>query len=135
MKSLAVRAVHDQAARTHQPIEPKLKRRLQRGHLPIDATIDLHGMRQAEAQKALSRFVIARHGRGDRTILVITGKGLTSSRTGHIEQRGVLRLMLPRWLSQAPLAALVSGWEAAHQTHGGEGAYYVRLKRVREDRP
>ncbi len=61
---------------THKPLEPRMRRRLMRGQLPIDATIDLHGMRQVEAHKALTRFIIARHARGDRTLLVITGKGL-----------------------------------------------------------
>lgn len=112
-------------------IEPGLKRRLKRGHLPIDATLDLHGMNQAEAQNAVSRFVTARQALGDRTLLVITGKGIKSDRSGRIEQHGVLRSMLPIWLSAPGLAPLVSGLESAARGHGGEGAYYVRLKRGR----
>ena len=57
-------------------IEPNLKQRLQRGRVEIDGTIDLHGMRQVEAHAALTRFIHARSGRGDSTLLVITGKGL-----------------------------------------------------------
>ena len=110
-------------------IEPRLRRKLMRGHLPIDATIDLHGLRQAEAHAALCRFIAARHARGDRTVLVITGKGLKKSEPGTIEQRGVLRTMLPHWLSEPALAPLVSGWQVSAQGHGGEGAYYVRLRR------
>lgn len=116
------------------PLEPKLKRRVVRGRLPIDATLDLHGMRQSEAHMALNRFVAARHARGDRTLLIITGKGLKSTRTGQIEQRGVLRLMVPQWLARPELAPLVAGWEVSAQTHGGEGAFYLRLKRVRAHR-
>lgn len=109
-------------------IEPRLRRRLMRGRLPIDATLDLHGLRQDEAHAALRRFVAARHARGDRTILVITGKGLRRG-DGTGRQAGVLRTMLPRWLSEPALAPLVAGWEVSARGHGGEGAFYVRLKR------
>lgn len=101
-----------------------------RGQLPIDATIDLHGLRQAEAHAALCRFIAARHRRGDRTVLVITGKGLKKMGYGAIEQRGVLRTMLPIWLTEPALNFMVAGWEVSAQSHGGEGAYYVRLKRA-----
>ena len=112
-----------------KPIEPRLNRKLRRGQLPIDATVDLHGLRQDEAHAALCRFVASRHARGDRTLLVITGKGLKKTGWGQIEQKGVLRHMLPLWLNEKTLAPLVAGWQPAAREHGGEGAFYVRLKR------
>lgn len=116
----------------NQEIEPKLKRKLSRGHIDIDGTIDLHGMRQAEAHAALSRFVHSRAARGDRTLLVITGKGLkkVNGDASVIVERGVLRSMLPIWLSEPGLAPLIAGWDVAAQGHGGEGAFYVRLRRT-----
>lgn len=113
------------------PIEPRLKRRLERGHLPIDATLDLHGMTQDQAYAALKRFIPARVARGDRTVLVITGKGLKKTGYLQIEQKGILRTMLPLWLSDPELKPLVAGIDQAHQSHGGEGAFYIRLKRIR----
>jgi len=114
-------------------IEPRLRRKLRRGHVEIDATIDLHGMRQDEARTALNRFIPARAARGDRTVLVITGKGLKKADefATVIVERGVLRSMLPVWLSEPQLAPLVSGWNTAAQSHGGEGAFYVRLRQPR----
>jgi len=113
-------------------IEPRLRRRLGRGQVEIDGTIDLHGMRQHEARAALFRYIKARSARGDRTLLVITGKGLKklNGDAATIVERGVLRSMLPLWLSEPELAALVAGWDVAAQGHGGEGAYYIRLRRV-----
>ena len=110
-------------------IEPGVKRRLTRGHLSIDATIDLHGLRQDEAHAALCRFISARYQRGDRTLLVITGKGLRKSGTAASQQRGILRVMLPIWLSEQRIGPMVAGWEISARKHGGEGALYVRLKR------
>lgn len=117
-------------------IEPNLRQRLQRGREQIDGTIDLHGMRQVEAHAALTRFILARSSRGDRTLLVITGKGLKKlgDDAAVIVERGVLRAMLPVWLSEPNLAPLVAGWDSAAQGHGGDGAFYVRLRRERDYR-
>lgn len=112
-------------------IEPRLRQKLGRGLVPIDGTLDLHGMRQGEAHAALIRYVEARSARGDRTILVITGKGLKklNGDPTTIVERGVLRTMLPIWLNSPDLAPLVAGWDQSAQGHGGEGAWYVRLRR------
>lgn len=112
-------------------IEPKLRKRLGRGRIVIDGTLDLHGMRQDEAYGALTRYIHARAARGDRTLLVITGKGLkkVNGDPTTIVERGVLRTMLPIWLSSPELLPLVAGWDQSAQTHGGEGAWYVRLRR------
>jgi DNA-nicking Smr family endonuclease len=112
-------------------IEPKLRKRLGRGRVAIDGTLDLHGMRQDEAYAALSRYLSARSARGDRTILVITGKGLkkVNGDPTTIVERGVLRTMLPIWLSSPEFLPLVAGWDQSAQGHGGEGAWYVRLRR------
>ena len=112
-------------------IEPKLRKRLGRGRITIDGTLDLHGMRQDEAHGALVRYLHARAARGDRTILVITGKGLkkVNGDPTTIVERGVLRTMLPIWLSAPDLKPLVAGWDQSAQSHGGEGAWYVRLRR------
>ncbi|HTJ58153.1 MAG TPA: Smr/MutS family protein [Devosiaceae bacterium] len=111
-------------------IEPRMRRRLVRGQIEIDGTIDLHGMRQDEARAALQRFVASRLARGDRTLLVITGKGLKKTDEMQLIDRGILRTMLPIWLSEPALAPMIAGWDVAAQGHGGEGAYYVRLRRM-----
>ena len=112
-------------------VEPSVRKKVVRGRIEIDGTIDLHGMTQNEARGALYRFIQARFARGDRTILVITGKGLKTDNDyiAAMSERGVLRTMLPVWLNEPSLAPLVSGWSIAARGHGGEGAWYVRLCR------
>ncbi|SDG22666.1 DNA-nicking endonuclease, Smr domain [Pelagibacterium luteolum] len=119
-------------AASEKPIEPNLKRRVASGREPIDGTIDLHGMTQMQAQIALENFVAARAARGDRTLLVITGKGIKKTGYLQLERKGVLRDMVPLWLNAPHLSPLVAGIDPAHQSHGGGGALYVRLKRRRE---
>lgn len=99
--------------------------RLRRGQLAIDARLDLHGMTQAAAQDALVGFVSSAAERGQRCVLVITGKGTFS------EQGGVLRREVPRWLNMAPLRGRIVAVAEAQPRHGGAGALYVLLKRKR----
>jgi DNA-nicking Smr family endonuclease len=111
------------------------RRKLSRDTELIDARLDLHGMRQREAHGALRRFLLACHSRGDRHVLVITGKGAPAE-TGmarHFapsDERGVLRRLVPQWLADADLRSLVVSYAAASARHGGEGALYVRLRKV-----
>jgi DNA-nicking Smr family endonuclease len=118
--------------RPDKAVDPAIQRKLGRGRMDIDGRIDLHGMTQGEARSTLHQFIQSRWARGDRTVLVITGKGAKSDNDyiAAMSERGVLRTMLPIWLSEPSLAPLVSGWSTAARHHGGEGAWYVRLKRA-----
>lgn len=107
-------------------LDRRTRSRVARGHHAIDARIDLHGMTQAEAHRALVTFIRRAHRDGATLVLVITGKG----RSGEGE-RGVLRRQVPHWLASPELHALVIGFEPAHIGHGGEGALYVRVRRAR----
>ncbi len=106
--------------------------RMKRGKMPIDARLDLHGMTQARAQAALSLFVRESHAAGKRLLLVITGKGRDVADDDIMPtRRGVLKHQVPRWLTQPPLGPLVLQISPAHRRHGGSGAYYVYLRRIR----
>lgn len=110
------------AARQPQKIDRKIKTKIARGRIAIDRRLDLHGMTQSEAHQKLLIFVTAAFQRGERTLLVITGKG------GRDGAFGVLRQSLPRWLMEPAFRPFVSGIEEASPGHGGAGAFYVRLK-------
>ena len=63
-------------------------------------------------------------------MLVITGKGSGDARA-YMDERGVLRRMVPQWLSMPDLRSVVLGYEEAHANHGGGGALYVRIRKRR----
>ena len=107
-------------------LDRRERSRIAKGRKQIDARIDLHGMTQARAHRALTAFLYRAHGNGAALVLVITGKGQPSA-TG--EARGVLRRQLPLWLALPELRNLVLGVDTAHAAHGGDGAFYVRLRR------
>jgi DNA-nicking Smr family endonuclease len=114
-----------------QPLERRLKRDLARGRSAVDSAIDLHGMTQAEAHRALRRFLVHAQSRGCRLTIVVTGKGDFKSRpnASWFDEPGVLRRLVPYWLREADLRAVVLGFEEAGRAHGGAGALYVRLRR------
>ncbi len=117
---------------TRQPLrmDHKTHRNMTRGKLKPEARIDLHGMTLTTAHAELTRFVMTSHGRGRRLVLVITGKGKPRPDDGPIPMRqGALRHQVPHWLQQPPLGGIILQIAPAHIRHGGEGAYYVYLRR------
>ncbi|HRO15757.1 MAG TPA: Smr/MutS family protein, partial [Paracoccus sp. (in: a-proteobacteria)] len=95
-----------------------------------EARIDLHGMTLAVAKAELTGFILSAQSAGRRLVLVITGKGKGDH--GPLPTRaGALRHEVPHWLYMAPLAQAVLQIVPAHLRHGGEGAYYVWLRRFR----
>ncbi len=106
--------------------------RMRRGKLTPEGRIDLHGKRLNSAHPALIRFILSAQASGKRLVLVITGKGKAGPDDGPIPTpRGVLKHQVPQWLALPPLAQAVLQVAPAHISHGGEGAYYVYLRRAR----
>jgi DNA-nicking Smr family endonuclease len=111
-----------------QPLDRRVKQRLARGSESIDGRIDLHGRTQSQAHAALLRFLETRQAQGARIVLVITGKGRGVGDAA--SERGVLKRQVPLWLALPDFRRFVVAVEDAHVGHGGEGALYVRLRRL-----
>jgi DNA-nicking Smr family endonuclease len=113
------------AAKSHVPVQDRgAEKRVRRGKLDIDASLDLHGQTYDQARVSVARFLSAAQKRGARVAVIVTGKG----RRGAGE--GVLKRALPGWLNDAEVRGLVSGYAQAHRDHGGAGAFYVFVKRA-----
>ena len=118
----------------------RTSQRLMRGQAEIDARLDLHGTGIEMARHRLFGFLNQSRGTGHRLVLVITGKGASpfARHTLHgaehfhaPEREGRLRRHLTEWLHEPEFRALVSGFQPAHPKHGGGGAFYVKLRRIR----
>ena len=115
----------------------KAARKIRSGRVEIEARIDLHGMRQDEAYGALIAFLRRAQGKGQRWVLVITGKGKAGPRDDddtpfdmtRDRSRGILKLNVPRWLEEPDVRAFVVSYTTAAISHGGEGALYVHLRK------
>ena len=87
--------------------------------IPVDGSVDLHGMTSAEAEVALDLFFGRAEASGWRKVLIIHGKGL------HSPGGAVLGTVVRLWLQRRPSAGR-SGAAGAGQ--GGSGVTWVLLK-------
>ena len=122
-EAIAKPASQPKSVKFPEPINDPIQRRIAKGKVVIEARIDLHGMTQDEAHGLLMSFIGRAAQRHLRTVLVITGKGRSP------KSEGVLKRAVPLWLAQPGFAMYVSGYADAAQSHGGEGALYIRLRR------
>lgn len=129
------------AARRPPLAEPDRRtvRQIASGKTAIDARLDLHGARQRDARARLLSFLRNAQANGCRTVLVITGKGNDAGTVDPLAgalgepQRGVLRRSVPQWLADPELRDVVLGYTSAGVRHGGDGALYVQLRRLRKE--
>ena len=96
-------------------------RQLRRGGIRIDLQLDLHGLTRDEAIENLDRFVKGAYNRGQKGVLVITGKGNNSP------GEPVLKAAVVGWLRDAG-KAMISEFAPAPKEMGGSGAIVVFLK-------
>ncbi len=99
-------------------------RRMSKGRLVPDRTLDLHGFTRDVAHDILTGAIRDAALDGQRVLLVVTGK------SGG-EGRGVIRAQLPHWLEAPALRSYIAALRPAHPRHGGGGAWYVILRRAR----
>ena len=104
-------------------IDSAIVRKLRRGEYLLDGSIDLHGLDATTARDKLEAFLKLSRSRGERTLLVIHGRGKNSP-----GGRAILRGEIVSWLSQGHESALVSAFSTALPDDGGDGAMYVRLR-------
>ncbi len=103
-------------------VDAALQKRFEKGDLPIDGKIDLHGMTLAEAHRRFTQFISRKINEGARFLLVVTGKGSA-------ENTGVIRKNLPLWCDDQNLKPFILKLREAQQKHGGGGATYILLRR------
>lgn len=127
------RRVHGQAT-----LDGHWDRRLRKGLVRPDMSIDLHGHTLASAQALLEAAIGRALLRGARVFLVVAGRLRPGADRmpvmhGDPRPRGAIRASLPDWLAVSPHADQIVALRPAHVSHGGAGAVYVILRRSRED--
>jgi len=106
-------------------------RRLGKGAIVPDDVVDLHGHTLASAHAMLDARLGAAIGRGDRVVLLVTGRPpRPDSERPHA--RGAIRAAVTDWLAASRHSSAIASVRAAHPRHGGAGALYVILRRRRD---
>ncbi len=107
-------------------------RRLAGGQVVPDSSIDLHDHTLDTAYVALDRGLDQAIRRGDRVLLLITGKPpRPESERPHA--RGRIRAAVGDWLAASRHAGHIAAVRASHPRHGGAGALYIILRRRRDE--
>jgi DNA-nicking Smr family endonuclease len=106
-------------------------KRLTRGVVSPDSSIDLHGHTLASAHAMLDVGLGRAIARGDRVLLLVTGKPpRPESERPHA--RGAIRSAVTDWLAGSRHADSIAAVRGAHPRHGGQGALYIVLRRGRD---
>ncbi len=105
-------------------------KKLGRGIVIPDSSIDLHGHSLASAHALLDQGLDRAIARGDRVLLLVTGKPpRPESERPHA--RGAIRAAIADWLAASRHADAIAAVRGAHPRHGGAGALYIVLRRGR----
>ncbi|MDB5710221.1 MAG: mismatch repair protein MutS [Sphingomonas bacterium] len=103
-------------------------RKLSRGVVEPDCTIDLHGHTLDTAYRLLDGALAQAIAAGDRVILLVTGRPpRADSERPH--GRGAIRAAVGDWLNGSRHSGAIAAVRGAHPRHGGAGALYIVLRR------
>lgn len=106
-----------------QPLSGNRLRQLKRGVISVNHQLDLHGLSREEALAALPGFLLSARQRGQKAVLVITGKG------NHSAEEPVLQQAVASWLRDAGRTTVLE-FTPAPREMGGSGAYVVFLRQL-----
>lgn len=103
-------------------------KRLRRGNIVPEATLDLHGALRHEVDDKMRHFLQRTAHQGAEVALVITGKGLHSAAGEPVVRRAV-----EEFLHREGKPAVVQ-WGRAPRRYGGEGALVMFLRRRKSNK-
>ena len=109
-------------------LEKNKLRRIKSGKICIEGTIDLHGFSLKEAEKQLQLFVSKSYLVKKRLLLVITGKGRNSKPNKYGNMK-TIKSEINNWLSDGFYHDKLQHISKALDKHGGDGAYYLFLRK------
>jgi len=101
-------------------------RRLGKGLVSPDMSVDLHGHNLAGAYALLDERLERAIASGARLLLLITGK---PPRGEPPVARGRIRAAVGDWIAASRHAGSIAAVRNAHPRHGGTGALYIVLRR------
>ncbi|MDE2595875.1 MAG: Smr/MutS family protein [Sphingomonadales bacterium] len=116
----------------HQTLDASWDRKLTRGVVAPDFTLDLHGHTLDAAHARLDHGLALALAQGARVVLLVTGRARPSDdHADRNARRGAIRAKFMDWLAHGPHASRIAAIRGAHPRHGGAGAVYIVLKKAR----
>ena len=118
-------------AETQLHLDGSWEKRIAKGTLVPDFSLDLHGSNLDLAWRRLMDGLAQGKAMGARVILVVTGRPRPVDAMDRGESRGAIRAKIKDWLMASEHASDIVAIRGAHRRHGGHGALYIVLKRHR----
>ena len=111
-----------------------LKKGIKKGSFYIDKKIDFHGKSLLESEETFNNTIIKSYNSGQRCLLFVTGKGLFKSKNYEESDkpklyRSIIRSSFVEWARSKKLSKYILSFEQASTEHGGDGAFYVYLRK------
>ena len=111
-----------------------LKKAIKKGSFHIDKEIDFHGKSLLESEEKFSNTIVKSYNSGQRCLLFVTGKGLFKSKNYEENNKpklyhGVIRSSFVEWAKSKKFSKYILSFEQASIEHGGDGAFYVYLRK------
>jgi DNA-nicking Smr family endonuclease len=116
---------------SQQTLDSTWDRKLARGTVEPEFTLDLHGHTLDAAHGRLDQGLMQAKAMGARVVLLITGKPRPADPADRGSRRGAIRAKVLDWLAAGPHGADIAAVRPAHRRHGAEGALYLVLRRPR----
>ena len=113
-----------------------LKKGIKKGSINIDKKIDFHGRTLIESEETFTSTIFEHYNSGHRCLLFVTGKGLFKSKNIENKEQpklyhGVIRSAFIQWVKSNKFSKHILSFEQASIEHGGDGAFYVYLRKKR----
>ena len=98
---------------------PRRRKNVQRKHMRIESSLDIHGLTSPEAMNHMKNFINSMIKNGSRVGMIVHGKGL------HSQAESVLRPMVTQFLKEHPK---VTYFGYADRRRGGTGSTLFLVK-------
>ena len=128
LRRAPVKAAPPPKAQPGTTLDATWDRRLSRGLVQPEMSVDLHGHNLATAYSLLDDRLDRAIASGVRVLLLITGKAPKGEPP---IARGRIRAAVGDWLGASRHAGHIAAVRNAHPRHGGTGALYIILRRQR----
>ena len=111
-----------------------LKKGIKKGSFHIDKKIDFHGKSLLDSEEWFNNTIIESYNSGQRCLLFVTGKGLFKSKKLEESDKpklyhSIIRSSFIEWARSKKFSKYILSFEQASIEHGGDGAFYVYLRK------
>jgi len=120
-KKRTVTPIHFSNENNSSGLSKKNIKEIKTGKFKVQSKLDLHGLSLKEAETVFFEFLKKSFNSKKRNILVISGKGEHG--------KGKIKLSIPVWIASPSLSNLIYFYSFAASKDGGNGAYYIRLRK------